>query len=563
MSSPLSLQAHLVELCRGPAGGPPPEGVSVRRLTPSAVDARLFFGRPAVLDGAAGRDTLGRLEADPWIADLRRKGGSVSLRLADAYVDELGALLERGAPGGLFPDAPLAGRRYAVNFLNPNATKPLHVGHLRNVALGRALAAALAAAGAGVVRQCYVCDVGRNVCEAMAGYEELRPADAPAQAGLRPDVFVGRCYAAYASSVPDAPGDEDDPAGREGRVHADRADELARAWMVHEPGARALWQRLRAWALDGQERTLARLGAGLDRCFYESDSFAGVQRFVERGVAEGVLAREPDGAVVFLTGRADYPRLPLVRADGFPTEHARVVALFLVEAAQEPLPDGWIVVCGDEWKAAGAAELEVARRLGGAALADRVDIAMHGMVTLAGSKMKSRDGRALLADEFLDELERAPELARIAARHDDALAPRELALVVAQTYFLSRRPAKPIELDAGAIADPARNPGWTLADALARATRAAEQPSAAPHDAEAYRTAVLQAHQARELVLASGRERDASNLVRFLCGLAAWSLERAGDRRLHRVVRTLFDHGLAAAGLRTEPAERGALTPRA
>ena len=62
-----------------------------------------------------------------------------------------------------------AGERYAVYFWGANTTKALHIGHLRNLALGNALAAALRIGGARVENRSLICDVGRSMGEAMAG----------------------------------------------------------------------------------------------------------------------------------------------------------------------------------------------------------------------------------------------------------------------------------------------------------------------------------------------------------------------------------------------------------
>ena len=64
-----------------------------------------------------------------------------------------GSALEAGS-GDEAALADLArGQRFAIQFWDPNATKALHVGHLRNLAIGNALAAALAQAGGEVERR--------------------------------------------------------------------------------------------------------------------------------------------------------------------------------------------------------------------------------------------------------------------------------------------------------------------------------------------------------------------------------------------------------------------------
>ncbi|MCW3019226.1 MAG: Arginyl-tRNA synthetase-like protein, partial [Solirubrobacterales bacterium] len=111
---------------------------------------------------------LEQVRQEPWVKDVRRGADGVRLLLADSWVEMTGAALEAGGRA----ESPLSdlaeGRRYSVQFWDPNATKALHVGHLRNLALGNALAAALSQAGGRVERRSRISDTGRAMGEAMA-----------------------------------------------------------------------------------------------------------------------------------------------------------------------------------------------------------------------------------------------------------------------------------------------------------------------------------------------------------------------------------------------------------
>lgn len=538
---------ELEELLRELAGDDRLRGVAFRRLAPSPVDARLFFA-PRALDGAAGEALAERFAAAPAVADVRRRGSDLTVRLAQPAVDRLVETLASSASPPLA--RPRGDGRCVVNYLNPNATKPLHAGHLRNAALGEAYAAGLEAAGRAVARQCYVCDIGRNVSEALAGWLELFGGGEP-PAGRRPDVFVGECYAAYASVAARRAGrslDELDPVAAEAVLANDSADRLLGAWLAGDAATLGAWERLRGWALDGQARTLERLGARMDRRLYESAAVEPALAFARAGLSRGLFEREPDGGIVYRTGRSEYPCVQLVRADGFPTEHARVIALFAGEQAEAHGVARWIVVCGDEWTAAGDVELEIAERIGPCPLRARVEVFTHGMVTLSGSKMKSRDGRAVLADDLLDGLEREPALLALRDEEGADVAPAALAELAVKGFFLSRKPGKAIELDATELLDPASNPGLVLARAWCRATAPPRDVGADP---EAVRTAALQACQLRQLVAGAGDAYAGTEIAKLAAGVARWYLERpdARDARLSAVVRGVLRLALGALGL--------------
>src|SRR6187402_1189673 len=174
---------------------------------------------------------LERLEGEPWVERIDREGKQVWARLADGWIGDTGAAFVAGGGEGS-PHADLAaGRRYALNFWDANSTKALHIGHLRNLALGNALGSALTEAGGKVERRSIICDVGRSMGEAMAGVAESgRHTQSTPENGQKTDHFVGACYAEYVKSGPSLNGRGDDnPATsltRELDVHHDSADEL-------------------------------------------------------------------------------------------------------------------------------------------------------------------------------------------------------------------------------------------------------------------------------------------------------------------------------------------------
>jgi hypothetical protein len=122
-------------------------------------DLKLLPRSPTWRDEKSSLDALAQVEHKPWAARATPVDDSVELRLDDAWIETVGAGLQDG--DGEQPRlADLTrGQRFSVQFGDAGANEALHVGHLRNLALGNALAAALAQAGADVERRCLVCDV--------------------------------------------------------------------------------------------------------------------------------------------------------------------------------------------------------------------------------------------------------------------------------------------------------------------------------------------------------------------------------------------------------------------
>jgi arginyl-tRNA synthetase len=525
---------------------------------------------------AAAREVLAEL---PEVAAVHTRGESLTVRFADARIARLGELLEAGQARALDARELLAGMEVVVNFCDANPTKALHVGHLRNIALGQALAGALTAAGARVTRQSQVSDYCRSMGEALAGYLELPEYITPRTLGVKSDHFVGECFARYAGTPtgdPHAEGAVEPALSAEAAVRHDLAEELLAGWSVGDPQIVERWRRLREWALEGQDATLAALGVKLDRLVNESDSRPLVNRVLERGLARGVFTKLQSGAVVYETGDQEYPRLLLARPDGFPTQHLRTIALW--HALRGSLGDTRSVeLVGEEWQAYVryherlVRELELppvrvadGERSGGARWHPTSNV-IYGMVTVEGGAVKSSNGRPPLVDGLLERLCASRELAQLAEQSEGRLQPRSLAALIALGFYLGRPTRKPVDLTLTEMLELRGGVGWDLARALvcAWSPRYDGPPDPTPED-ERYRQTVLQSQVHRQLLARAVERLDVYELARFYGHLSRRYLATEAGRhapsaripvsananaRVARAMRTVLAAGLDALGL--------------
>src|SRR4051794_21634829 len=206
---------------------------------------------------AGAREALDRIAADPAVASVHEHPKGVDVRLADDWIAARGEPLQSGAPDPNANADLAAGERYAVYFWGANTTKALHVGHLRNLALGNAIAAGLRVGGARVENRSLICDVGRSMGEAMAGVVASGRADDDLAAengnGEKSDHFVGLCYSEYVAASCNGTGDGDDGAedsvAREAALYEDKADELMMRVLAGDQRALELWSKTRAWVI--------------------------------------------------------------------------------------------------------------------------------------------------------------------------------------------------------------------------------------------------------------------------------------------------------------------------
>lgn len=121
-------------------------------------DLKLLPRSPTWRDEASALDALARVERESWVGHMERVRDGVELRLDDRWLEATGAELQEGDASDERLHELAHGQRYSVQFCDLDANEPLHVGHLRNLALGNALAAALVQAGAEVERRTLILD---------------------------------------------------------------------------------------------------------------------------------------------------------------------------------------------------------------------------------------------------------------------------------------------------------------------------------------------------------------------------------------------------------------------
>lgn len=542
-----NLIEHIERRLSAPGGQPP--SVVVRSSPQTFGDFAVFFGK----DAGAGMLTklMGELGSDPEISFSKRSGNKLTLRVADQTIVEMGRRLETGSPSGLRTADLLHGKRYFVDYGDPNATKALHVGHLRCVALGHGVASVLKSAGAEVTTLSLVNDIGRNMCEAMAGYVEMFPDDTPESTGMKSDHFVGRCYSAYVNSLksPDAyEGTLDAPLGRELEERVDLAQSLLQRWSAGDPEVRELWSKVRRWVLSGQDATVKRLGALQDRMLHESLALERAAKMVDEGLQKGIF-RQTSTGVVYDTGLQEYQHMPLVRPDGFPTENMRLAAVFYDLQEEGRGLEACVHIMGDEWVQLIACRERMLPRFIECPLYAVYHKLGCAMVTFHGSKMKSSSGEVLLIDELIDRVAAMDEVQKLSS--GSGPTPEDLARILILSFYLAKKPSKTIEFSWENFISPSQNVGWDLAAAWSRASLKGTWSGASDPDPEdaSYRYAILRSQCLRQSVMQSALSYDVLPAMNYLSHLAAWYLGAEPKARLDRVMHTVFCEGLASLGL--------------
>jgi arginyl-tRNA synthetase len=557
-------------------GAHAPWAARAPRIPNGRFDVKLVPRTPDWQNNPVALEALERIAAEPWADTLTHTNDGVELRLTDAWIETTGAALEAG--GG--DEAELVdlarGERFAVQFWDANATKALHVGHLRNLALGNSLAAALEQGGGAVERRSIISDAGRSMGEAMAGIiRSGHHASAWPDGDQKSDHFVGLCYADYvaAGGVAEEGAEErEDSLTRELRMRNDAADELLKRVLQGEGEALELWFKTRAWVISGQRKTLARLGVAFDRVFFESDFLEDGNELTERGLREGTLQRREDGVVVYATGVEDLEHMPLLRADGQTTQHMRAVSYWMGAPGLEGVTT--LQICGTEWVSHATCIRQLMTELtqgengavappggrdgtgegssNGAAsrgIHPTHDI-FHGMVAQQKRAVSSSDEGGLLIDDLIEwietQMDADPHAHEVRRAHP---APERIPAQVALGYFLPYPVTPRVDFDTAKLLSDRESLGWDLVRARAHKGELATAPGQRPAEDPDYRCAVVQSEIYRRHLRLAVDRYDVTPLALYLRHLSRWYMEQPRSGHVERVIHTLLDRSARGLGL--------------
>lgn len=290
----------------------------------------------------------------------------------------------------------LTGRKILIEFSCPNTNKPLHLGHMRNNALGESLSRIFTANGAQVLKVNLINDRGIHICKSMLAYQKLGQGATPESAGLKSDHFVGEWYVRYNQLAAETPEIEKE------------LSSMLLAWEAGDPEVRELWQTMNDWAVHGIQKTYDRTKISFDRYYYEHDTYILGKSEVAKGLAQGVFYKRDDGAIVFDLPWKTRPedenlaQKVLLRADGTSIYLTQDVGTAVTRHGDWPFDEMYYVVASEQdlhFKV-----LFYCLEKLGYEWAKQLTHISYGLVNLPSGRMKTREGTVVDADDLMDLL---------------------------------------------------------------------------------------------------------------------------------------------------------------
>ncbi|MBQ9205843.1 MAG: arginine--tRNA ligase [Treponema sp.] len=301
----------------------------------------------------------------------------------------------------------LAGHKIMIEFSSPNTNKPLHLGHMRNDALGESVSRILKKAGAEVYKVDLINNRGIHICKSMLAYKLFheKNGDTPEKLGLKGDHFVGQCYVEFDRYLK---GEKDKPETAHPEAQ-EQAEEMLRKWEAGDAETHALWQKMNDWTFNGVMETYKRTGVEFDQFYFESETYLKGKDEIQKGLEKGVFFKAEDGSV-----RVDVTEVVGKGRDG--EDHEKVLlrkdgtSVYITQDIGTAISrhDDWafnelVYVVATEQNFHFKVLFYILKKLG-FDWANKLYHLAYGLVNLPNGRMKSREGTVVDADDLIDSL---------------------------------------------------------------------------------------------------------------------------------------------------------------
>jgi arginyl-tRNA synthetase len=274
-----------------------------------------------------------------------------------------------------------------VEYCSPNTNKPLHLGHLRNMAIGESVSRILKYAGNDVKKTCIFNDRGVHICKSMLSYKDFGNGTTPEKENIKSDHFVGDYYVKFAQQAKVDSGYET------------KALQMLEEWEAGNEEVVELWKKMNGWAFNGFAESFKLFGTEFDKEYYESQIFRNGKEIILDGLERGIFQKREDGAVIADLEEHGLGEKVLLRSNGTSVYIVQDVFLAYLKS-QDFEYDKSIYVVGNEQEYHFKV-LKKILQMNGAEYADGIEHLSYGMVELPEGKMKSREGTVVDADDLI------------------------------------------------------------------------------------------------------------------------------------------------------------------
>lgn len=342
---------------------------------------------------------VARLETGALIQEASAAGPYINIKVTNKALFSYACLALFTRPPFQPDSVTESKKRVMVEYLSPNTNKPLHLGHLRNGALGMAVSRLYEAVGCHVVKANLVNDRGVHICKSMLAWQKWGNGATPESEGEKGDHFVGNWYVRFSREA-----DNDTSLEKQ-------AQELLLKWEADDPETVRIWKMMNEWVYSGFSETYEKLGLEFDTFYYESQTYKHGKQAILDGMEKGILHLDQKGNTVFslpeesfgLGENGEHKKITLLRPDGTSLYMTQDIGTTLLKAADHHLEE-CVFVVGSEQNYHFQCLFAILQALG-FKWAENCHHLSYGMVYLPEGKMKSREGKIVDADDLISNME--------------------------------------------------------------------------------------------------------------------------------------------------------------
>jgi arginyl-tRNA synthetase len=240
--------------------------------------AKALKGNPAAL----AKDLAAKLAPAGLVGEIRAVGPYVNF-FFDRAAFATSVLEDVLGRAGEYGDAPKTNGRVMIEYGQPNTHKEIHVGHLRNLALGLAVVNLTRAAGHDAVPVSYIGDIGAHVAKCLWALKKFHADEQPPENRGK---FLGQVYTEASRKV------EEDESLKEEVAAVQRKLE------ARDPEWDALWQETRQWSIDEMNAIFNELGCFFERMYFESEVEGPGKELVQELRGRGIAKEGERGAII-------------------------------------------------------------------------------------------------------------------------------------------------------------------------------------------------------------------------------------------------------------------------
>ena len=284
------------------------------------------------------------------------------------------------------------GKRIVIEYCGPNTNKPLHLGHIRNMALGNSVYKILSFIGNEVHPVNIINDRGIHICQSMLAYQKWGHHKEPEKKG---DHFVGDFYVMFAKHAKENE--------KQAELLKNEAQELLLKWERNDKETRALWKKMNSWVLAGFAETYRRFGISFEKEYFESDYYMHGKEVVHEGFKKGIFQKDPkNGAIIAPLQQFKLPDKVLLRGDDTSVYITQDMYLATMRYREFKFQQMMYVVASEQ--KLHFQQLFKILELLGKEYAQEMYHLSYGLVNLPTGRMKSREGTVVDADDIMDEV---------------------------------------------------------------------------------------------------------------------------------------------------------------